>query len=69
MLQEYHDSGPVAQTRSYWRQDVGDRRYWRAVDEASEEADRKLDEAMERERLLRDETHSGGAEEPRRYHE
>ena len=44
---------------------LADRRYWRATDEASEEADRELAEEMERERLLRDETHSSGSEEPR----
>jgi hypothetical protein len=45
---------------------LADRRYSRAVDEASEEADRELAEAMERERLLRNEPHPGGAEEPGR---
>ena len=38
---------------------LADRRYSRELDRSSEEAERQLAEAMERERLLRDETHSG----------
>ena len=44
---------------------LADRRYSRAVEEASKEADRELAEALERERLLRDEAHTGRSEEPR----
>src|SRR5260370_4595556 len=41
------------------------RRYSLHLERSSEEAERELAEAMERERLLRDETHSGISEEPR----
>ena len=45
---------------------LADRRYSRELERSSEEAERELAEAMERERLLRDETPSGRSEEPRR---
>ncbi len=45
---------------------LADRRYSRELERSSEEAERELSEAMERERLLRDETHSGGSEGPGR---
>jgi hypothetical protein len=45
---------------------LADRRYSRELDRSSEEAERELAEAMEHERLLRDETHSRRSEEPRR---
>jgi hypothetical protein len=48
---------------------LADRRYSRAVEEGSKEADRELAEAMERERLLRDEAYSGRSEKPRCDHE
>jgi hypothetical protein len=41
---------------------LADRRYWRAADEES----KALDEELERERLLRDETHSRRSDEPPR---
>jgi hypothetical protein len=45
---------------------LADRRYSRELERSSEEAERELAEAMERERLLRDKPHAGRAEEPRR---